>query len=573
MLNTNQARWIKQNLIEILAPLFILALAGYLRLVNVAHNPAWYTDEGTHLNIAQHLLAGNVQYMAINQSTLLVARLPLFEYILAGMLLLGGGMASLRTLTGILGMLSVWLLYEVVCRIQNDRGLATLSALLLAIYPPALLYSRFGFSYNLLTPLVLLSYLALWEYRHRLGKVASQTKKALGHHKRWLALAALAIGMGTLCDLWMFTLFFTMSLVVLISNWRDLWWSVPLALLPFGCYVALMLLSVPQAFLFDLEYTFFRLQKLPFGEQWSMLTLNYKTLFWQDGWMAPAMVGLFMLRDNKLLTLLFFLLPITILGRTVALFSLSFYYMIPLLPFIPLGMASLLTRGIPYLAQMTLRAINASFSTRRALLISLILSLMVAIPLVDSLKQSLEQIHHGLSTPIDPFLLNPTDAGQTAAFINSQVAADDLIIASPTIAWLLQANIADFQMSAAFTGEETVHLPANIPPNRFAFAAHYSQAHWLIVDNLWHNWAVWHIAGVSDMMRNVENWPLLFQAGEIKVYCNPNKAECRTGNRELEGIGHKVQNDQNMSSPQFPPVSPEQMGNLFIYLPLLSIGD
>lgn len=550
MLNTNQARWIKRIFIEIGLWFFIFVLAGYLRLVNVANNPAWYTDEGTHLNIAQHLLAGEVQYMAINQSTLLVARLPLFEYILAGMLWLGGGMASLRTLTGILGMLSVGLLYEVVCRTQNDRRLATLSALLLAIYPPALLYSRFGFSYNLLTPLVLLTYLALWEYRHRLGE-----------GKRWLALAALAIGVGTLCDLWMFSFLFAMIMVVLISNWRDLWWSVPLALLPFGCYAALMLLSVPQVFLFDLQYTFFRLQTHSLSEQLSMLILNYKSLLSQDYWIAPAIVGLLMLRNNKLLTLLFFLLPITILGRTVALFSLSFYYMIPLLPFIALGMANLITRGIRYLALATQRAINASFSTRRALIISLILSLMVAIPFVGSLKQSLDQIHHGFSTPIDAFLLNPADARQTAAFINRQVAANDLIIASPTIAWLLQANIADFQMSTAFRGEETVHLPANIPPNRFAFAAHYSQAHWLIVDNLWHNWAVWHVAGVSDMMRDVENWPLLFQAGEIKVYCNPSKAECRTANRE-SGIGERESE-----------IGPEQMENLFIYLPLLSVGD
>ena len=57
----------------------ILILAAYLRLANLAVNPAWYTDEGTHLDIVRHLLDGRVQYLAINQSSLLFSRLPLFE--------------------------------------------------------------------------------------------------------------------------------------------------------------------------------------------------------------------------------------------------------------------------------------------------------------------------------------------------------------------------------------------------------------------------------------------------------------------------------------------------------------
>ncbi|MGB0389398.1 MAG: hypothetical protein ACPGWR_31630 [Ardenticatenaceae bacterium] len=112
----------KRNIIEMAGLFFILGLAAYLRLVNVGNNPGWYTDEGTHLNIAQNLLAGQQQYLAINQSTLLFAKLPLFEGVLAGVLALtGGGMGSLRALTGMLGVLSVGMLYGVVRRTQNDK--------------------------------------------------------------------------------------------------------------------------------------------------------------------------------------------------------------------------------------------------------------------------------------------------------------------------------------------------------------------------------------------------------------------------------------------------------------------
>ena len=65
--------------------LLILALAAYLRLANLPDNPGWYTDETTHLDIARHLLHGSVQYLAINQSMMLVGRPPLFHLLLAGL--------------------------------------------------------------------------------------------------------------------------------------------------------------------------------------------------------------------------------------------------------------------------------------------------------------------------------------------------------------------------------------------------------------------------------------------------------------------------------------------------------
>jgi hypothetical protein len=174
---------------EVIALFLILALAAYLRLTNLADNPGWYTDEGTHLDIAQNLLCGRVQYLAINQSTLLFAKLPLFDVLLAGLLGMSGrGIDVLRTLTGVLGVVSVGMLYLVVRRAQRDgdTSLPLLAALLLAIYPQAVLYSRFGFSYNLLTPLVLLACLGLFEYLSREDSAG----------RTWLALAALAIGTG-----------------------------------------------------------------------------------------------------------------------------------------------------------------------------------------------------------------------------------------------------------------------------------------------------------------------------------------------------------------------------------------
>ncbi|MBN1978638.1 MAG: hypothetical protein JW918_14665 [Anaerolineae bacterium] len=522
---------------EVAALCLILALAAYLRLAKVVDNPGWYTDEGTHLDITQNLLRGRVQYLAINQSTLMFAKLPLFELLLAGLLgIFSGGintlhtLALLRTLTGTLGVVSVGLLYWFARRTQRGRdpALALLAALMLAIYPQAVVYSRFGFSYNLLAPLVLLASLGCWEY-------------LAAARRRWLALAASAIGLGGASDLWMFALVAPLALVILKRNWRDLSWSLPLALLPFGLYAAAMLATAPQAFLFDLNFTLARLSKLSLLAQLGTLATNYSTLLFQDAWIALGVVGLFLLRPVRLrrLSLLLFLLPILILGRTTALYSLGFYYMIPLLPFIGLGVAALLRYGTPYVwqninsaaAAIALdwynpqsRAILKSRSRlgNRAYLSALLLFLIVAAPFAASLESTLRQVSGGFTTPIDPFLVDPHHARPAAEFVNRHAASDDVVIASPTLAWLIEANVADVQMATVVAGYAAPDLPTNIPTGRFAFDPDYRRARFVVVDNLWHTWAVWNVPGARDVLREVETWPLAFEAGEIKVYENPN---------------------------------------------------
>ena len=512
----------------------ILILAAYLRLANLPENPGWYTDEGTHLDIAQNLLRGRVQYLAVNQSSLLFAKLPLFDALLAALLsITGGGIGTLRAFTGLLGVTSVGLLYCVVHRIQGEVLLALLSALMYSIYPTAVLYSRFGFSYNLLTPLVLLTFWGLWEYLNAAPHD--------GRRRGWLALVALAIGIGGVSDLWMFVLIAPLTLAVSTRDWRDLIWSLALALLPFGLYAAIMLIYVPQAFLPDLRFIFSRLSRLSPMAQLTTLALNYTILVSRDHWTVLTLVGLSLLRPARLLrlSLLLFLLPVFVLGRTAALYGLSAYYMIPLLPFVGLGTASAVKQGVPLIAQTIRSALLSVLNSWRGLSrhplwqclqgkflvagANLVLALLVATPFITSTLWTAKQVQGTLSTEIDPFLINPAHARQAAEFVNSRTTANDLVIASPSLAWLLHANRADLQMSVAITGSSTPDLPAGVPAERFAFDPHYTEAHLVIVDNFWRNWGVWNVTGASEMMARLKTWPLVLHVGEIEVCCNPTR--------------------------------------------------
>jgi 4-amino-4-deoxy-L-arabinose transferase-like glycosyltransferase len=496
----------RQRLVELAALLIVLILAAYLRLANVATNPAWYTDEGTHLDIARHLLQGKVQYLAIDQSWLLVSRLPLFEVLLTALATINGvNMETLRTLTGSLGVVTVAVLYGVLWRIQRgrDRWLPLLAALLLAIYPPAVLYSRFGFSYNLLAPLILIVLLALWECTS-------------SRSKHWLAVASLSIGLGTLCDLWMFVMLMPFALIVLLYHWRDLLWCLPLTLLPFGFYVVVMSITVPSAFWFDLRFVLSRLNQLPLDRQVATLAQNAIVLAQQDAWMWLSVIGLLLLKPSQLcgIALALFVIPIVLLGRTTALFSLSFYYLIPLLPFVALGVASLIRYGVPQVVGWMLKPPQAD---RVVALVALIIAAILSI----STATLIDHVRNGFHTDIDAFLLNPADAMQTAQYINAQMQSDDVVIASPTLAWALNARVADMQLPLAYASHATPHFPANIPAERWSFNPAYQQARFVIVDNLWHNWAVPNVAGVAEMVHEVETWPVAFRASEVAVYQNP----------------------------------------------------
>ena len=468
----------------------IVGLAAVLRLVRVATVPGWYTDEGTHLEIVRHLLVGERRYLALTESTLLVARLPLFEWVLAFWVrLFGLDMGTLRGLTAVLNMVAVLLLYVVVRgRGENGRVLPLLAAFLLAIYPQAIVYSRFGFSYNLLSVLLLL---ALW---------GLQRNDRMG-----LGVAAVAVGLAMVSDLWGLMLLPALLLAVVGQRWRAGWWVLLLALGPLGVYVVVHWLTVPAAFWFDVEFALFRANPHSFWVQWQTLRDNVVMMVGQDGWWLLAGWGwcccLRPLAQRRTL-LLFVLFPLLLLGRVVALHGLSAYYLIPLLPLVAWGVAVLLWQAAVWLG-----------GARWPLVLGvLLLPFMVA---VGQLGWGV--VNGRLATPIDLFLLEAETAERVAAWLVERVQADEVVLASPTVAWALPGQVADFQMMVAVEGVATPHFPADIPPSRFAFVPRYEAACWLVVDDLWRRWAAVHVPGVAEVLAAVAGEGV-YEVGEVVVY-------------------------------------------------------
>ncbi|MDX1437216.1 MAG: glycosyltransferase family 39 protein, partial [Anaerolineales bacterium] len=262
--------------LELVSIAGILILAAYLRLAFIGTNPGWYTDEGTLLDIARHLMNGDIRYLAVRDSILMFGRPPLFSYLLAGVSeLFGYEIVTLRTITGILGTITVGMVFFVTRWIggPDRRWLAVFSALIYAIYPSAVIYNRIGFSYNLIAPLMLIVTLGFWEYLKSSRSV-------------WLAAAAITIGIGMSSDLMMFTFLIPLFVIVAAVRPKDLIWSLPLAILPFLITAAWMWGLGPEAYLFDLRFTAARLAEVPFFAQLPFLIVNFSALLQFDLWMG-----------------------------------------------------------------------------------------------------------------------------------------------------------------------------------------------------------------------------------------------------------------------------------------------
>jgi hypothetical protein len=119
-------------------------------------------------------------------------------------------------------------------------------------------------------------------------------------------------------------------------------------------------------------------------------------------------------------------------------------------------------------------------------------------------------------------LTDPVAARQVADYVNHRTAQDDVVLASPTIAWLFRSHVAGFQMAIAATGQATQHFPADIPFARFRFDPRLDNATYVVLDPLWQGWASAQMPAVLRMVREVEaNWSLERTFGDFQIYRNP----------------------------------------------------
>lgn len=132
--------------------LAILVLALLLRVVSLADHSLWY-DEAFSVLFAQNDVA------TMLEGTVNAVEHPLLYYLTLNgwMDVFGTSTAAVRSLSLVLGVLTVALVYAVTKQLFDDRRTAYVAALLTALMPFHVLYSQEARMYSLLAFLLLLS--------------------------------------------------------------------------------------------------------------------------------------------------------------------------------------------------------------------------------------------------------------------------------------------------------------------------------------------------------------------------------------------------------------------------------
>ena len=158
---------------------------------------------------------------------------------------------------------------------------------------------------------------------------------------------------------------------------------------------------------------------------------------------------------------------------------------------------------------------------------ALLAALLIIGPLLFSTVRTAAQAAAAFQTPNDWVMIDPAGARTTANFINAAAGPQDLVIASPGLAWLIHAHVTDFQITLAAAGQATTHFPGDFAPDRFAYDCRTGSARYAVVDRLWRNWAAPRMPGSAALLDQVSGWPSVFSTGEFTVYANPDWTDDR----------------------------------------------
>lgn len=519
-------RWMRllrdENLWHLIALVGLFALAIYLHTVNLAWNPGWYPDEGSDLDIARNLAEGRGQYFAITGTPLIAARVPLFHILLIGAFSLWGyDILAARLVVALVGLITTICLYGATRQMLN-RWVALLAAFIATILPNALTFNRMAFAYNLQALFVVVCWWALWKFSNE-------------RHACWLWVAAFATGAAYLTALTGLALIACVGAVVLWYSPRRIGWVFLLMVIPGMLYLGVWFFHAPDALAQDLGLLLNRTGS-PILAQLFDLVSNFS--FWLDWtWgVGIGIVGLFLLQERRVrnISLLVFFMTLVNAMRMLP-GELSFHRYLELLPLLALGAANFVMQARRWLAEqgnLEWQALKLKFAflARFPFLPSMYLSVVVGGLLIAPLLWMSVWNFYLVSsreapraTRLDSVLATkPSDAVAVTDFVNRRVQPTDLVLASPAIAWRIQSRTADYEQMLAFDGAETENYGlAGVPRSRFVFEPTLDHATYIILDHLWHGWALQRMPPLKNYLRTVESWQLVLQRGEYTVYRNP----------------------------------------------------
>lgn len=541
----------------------ILLIALALRLPNLERIPYWYWDEGVNMNIAWNLVNGRALWFSLKFP--FMPHPPLFFMMGGILLkIFGNELVVMRALTACCGILTTILIYFLAREFFNER-IALLSAFLFAIYPVAIYWNRMAFANNQLTLLILLAMYSFWKYVHECRFTNKKADRWLYMGSLFTGLAMITGLFGFFLMLSIFIILKDyreerVKAILLSLILPAVFFALMLALMPkefihdtiftlkrfgitFNSFLILSLISILiyllrkkvigtlihlKSLYTNLAYDSVLLpreSKLPQDERESTakrrlrsnavlflillnllagITLirpfNDEILFNGVDYFWLGIFGLFMIkaRDAREFLLAFFL-PLFIL--TFFLTGRTDHLIIPLLPFLCLGLAIFLKEIYNYLS---------SFSIH-----SLVILILLSCPLPFVLY------HDASSFILGENLIHEDIGGriEVAGFINPRVGPKDLVITDSHLGRFINSRTSVLLQSIAARGRGIAYMASDYGPERFEFDPSHGNARFIVITPEVTEWLSEHD---EEMLLEIQKWPTHSVGGYI-IYENPTK--------------------------------------------------
>lgn len=517
----------------------VLALCVFFHVYRLGATPGWDPQEGYNLDIAWNLLHGRLRLFALTSA--FAQHPPLFYLQLAlAIRVFGYGIVAVRALAALYAILTCAALL-LAGRRMLGAGPALWAALVFTVAPITLANTRWGYSYAQLACVGVFCLWAAWRY-------------AESGDRRWLLAAAALAGLAAFSDYVGVAWIIFVALLALRRGWRE---AARAAAVGFGILAAGLLaclVAAPAIFVSDFVTTSGRAAGGNPLLQVILLLLNYYRFLTLDPWLLLGVVGLFLVPARTRGYLLGAVVVLGLVVLKVRDLGASIHTAVPLLPILALGAGVALDAGLRRLytwsldwlrplipAAPTLATSPApSASDRhpapphpllRRQVAALLVFLVVVSPLGLAMAADTVGLGGTLTTRQDDILATPGDAQAAGRYVLAHARSGDLVLASPTIAWMFDApeggsgasiQGADILQSIAQAGDQVAFYPAHLPAARWAYDVAPERARYVVVDDLLRRLAApGQAPALQPILARVEQWPVAFSAGQYTVYERP----------------------------------------------------
>lgn len=510
--------------------LLVGTVAIYFRFFDLRHYPGWYSDEGNHIDLAENWMQGEWRNYGVLGAPY-SQRPPLYMYTVAtAMSIFGTDITVSRGVCAVASLFTIALTALIAWKaLGRKEGILTFC--MGAVAPWIVVFGRLGLTYNLMGFFFLFSLLALWYYL----KTASAY---------WLAGSAVSAALAFATDYLGIFCGITIGVAILVCHPRSIIRFVAIYLLVLViCFIPVVLVNSKIFFLDTWNTIFWRGVVQSTSSSLISILINYSELLRRESWILIGLCGLFLIKDDPLRNILLTAVGLSLLVVTRAYtpVGVGLHYLMHLFPIFALGLAVFMLRAYEtlkvlfngQLSTLTLRistsrnsaeicSANSRISKASSFVSALLAAMIVFTPLAWMFLSSFAMVTYKtdyIFTGNDDLrLVEVNSANQVREFLSTHTTPDDLVIGSPVLIWGLPTmNRADFLAALAYNGYKPNNY-IDVDKMRYRNELTMERATFIVLDPLAEEFAPLVLPGMNLWLEKIHTWPVVFEAGNIRVY-------------------------------------------------------